>query len=445
MVMAQSMARGQPPVYTVHSLEQARGRLEALPNFPTDVLRHVVPARDGLLVMDHMWIYPALAAPGVAVLEAVGVHPNYAFAALNVGFLLLAAGIVAARAGKSIALLVLGGVLIWWLDKAHTEVMTISLLASGVALVRERPFWSLAAIGLAAAQNIGAAPIVPLAALAAMAVRRDARDRAIWSGLAVAAVLVAIHVGWHWVMLGRLTAPITENETLHVPTLPEAGAWIWDSNTSLVAYAVPFVVSVIAALVMLAVFRPRSLARPEIGLTLGALVVLLFAFSQTNNVHAGGSVGPSRYSLWLLPLAIPILDAARAAFRPAFGRALLAAAGIACILALSIHRPIEREGWLRPTWLADVLWRSVPHVENPLPEIFLERTAGREPSVSSAAYGGCSKVLVLAGAWPPDCRLDVALPSECLAATVACYVNRTGADYVVTRAPERGTGRDLGD
>ena len=55
-----------------------------------------------------------------------------------------------------------------------------------------------------------------------------------------------------------------------------------------------------------------------------ALVVGLLTFAQTPNVNHGGTPGPSRYGLWLMPLAIPALRAMTSGSGSPRGRARLA-------------------------------------------------------------------------------------------------------------------------
>jgi hypothetical protein len=70
---------------------------------------------------DHLWFYALLATPGIWVTRAAGVNPLFAFALLNLALLGLAVRVALPRLGPAICLLLFGGPVIWWLDKAHTE------------------------------------------------------------------------------------------------------------------------------------------------------------------------------------------------------------------------------------------------------------------------------------------------------------------------------------
>jgi hypothetical protein len=440
LAMAQSFARGEVPIYSEPELDRAVSRLDQHVGFRTTGLRQVVEIPGGRYVMNHMWVYSALAAPGVALAEAFGVHPNYAFLLLNLMLFLGAAFLVASRGGVAMAVLLFGSLLLWWIDKAHTEVFTVSLLAVAVVMLRDRPVVSVAAVGLAAAQNIAAAPLVPLAVAAAFAARGTLRDRQVWIGGGVASALVLVHVGWYMALIGRPTAPITEHESFHLPSAAEAATWLWDSNVSLVPYAPLLVVVVLVSLMAMLLSRRATMPWPETTFSILGLAALLIGFSQTDNINSGGTPGPMRYTLWLIPLAIPVLTGARAAFGRNFDRAVVPAAILSCLITILFFRPIEDGRHRHPSWVADYLWTHLPDVENPLPEIFYERAAQREQRpIRPVAFGTCSKVLVVGGAWPDDCRLEVDLPTECLPPSAHCYANEVGDGHVIRSAPRRGS------
>ena len=100
----------------------------------------------------HFWFYSALAVPGLWLVRSVGGHPNYAFTILNLILFLAAAWVVSRHLTWWLTAASCSPV-IWWLDKAHTEVFTFSLLAIAFALMREAPWWSLVALGAASTQN----------------------------------------------------------------------------------------------------------------------------------------------------------------------------------------------------------------------------------------------------------------------------------------------------
>jgi hypothetical protein len=84
------------------------------------------------------------------------------------------------------------------------------------------------------------------------------------------------------------------------------------------------------------------------------------------------------------------------------------------------------------------LWTTHPAIDNPLPEIFIERLSGREDMWLPQSTPGCEKILLTGrgpsiGEWPVWCGLGSAVPEACREPNAMCYANRDGDDYAVTQ------------
>src|SRR6185436_17755581 len=97
---------------------------------------------------------------------------------------------------------------------------------------------------------------------------------------------------------------------LHVPTLPQIGAYVWDPNLGILPNFPGITVALAAALALLLVRCPRELLRPPIVLSVILGAVFTASFAQTTNFNSGGTPGLGRYGIWLVPLAIPVVMAA---------------------------------------------------------------------------------------------------------------------------------------
>lgn len=116
------------------------------------------------------------------------------FVFVNILLLAVALWIVSGHIRREVALLLFVGPIIWWSDKGHTEAFTFALLAVAVTLVSAAPWWSLVALGAAAAQNPGITLTLPLVALVALVTRPGAwRDGRFWAGVVAGASLAALH------------------------------------------------------------------------------------------------------------------------------------------------------------------------------------------------------------------------------------------------------------
>jgi hypothetical protein len=102
-------------------------------------------------------------------------------------------------------------------------------------------------------------------------------------------------------------------------------------------------------------------------------------------------------------------------------------------LGIWAFHPARPEAADRPTRLASFLWTRHPSVDNPLPEVFVERLRGLDENWLPAATPGCEKVLLpgrgaRSGVWPIPCA-PVTPPARCQQPGATCYANRTKMGY----------------
>lgn len=382
---------------------------------------------DGRQEYPHFWVYPALASPFVAVARELGLHPNYGFVVLHMILLGAAAWLLLGRIGIAGTWFVVLSPIVWWADKVHSEVFTFSLLAMALAVFDRRPGLSMLLLALASTQNVPIAAAIPLVALAAVARQRSwLRRPTFWLAGVLAVAVAALHPLYYLSRLGVPTPQVLNGGTsFRIPTLKEFVAPALDLNVGL-AWNFPVIVPtlVIAVLVLLRV-SPRRIRSSPVLLAAGLGLVFLAAFAQTSNFNSGGTPGPSRYMLWLIPLAVPILAEVHD-FVPSIGQRFLPIALVSVVISCAFYLPTIPEWYFTPSPVAGFVWTHVPWLDDPLPEIFLERTTKVDGAATvPTAYPGCSKVLLVGGSWPPDCPGDSAPPDYCLEAGAVCYANRT--------------------
>ena len=438
LAMALNLARLRPPALSpadAARLEQDFDRLD----FGGQSLTTHAQLRDASGRQDffHFWFYPALGVPGIWLTMATGLHPNYAFAALNALLFLGAAWVVATRMTWWLTALVFCSPVLWWIDKSHTEVFTFSLLAVAMVLLRDAPWWSMICLAAAATQN------PPLAALllctgVLTVLRRDTdqwRASRVWTGASVAALIAVIHplyYGWRW---GIPTPQLLQGTQPRVPTIEEAGAVLWDPNIGLLVHAPLLIVTLVAALIVVGVRARGRLNETEIWLGVAGAGIFLLSFAQTTNFNNGATPGMSRYALWLIPLAIPVLQRAETVITPASRRWLLPLALASCAWSIVAFQPNKPENYLAPTRAASTLWTRCPWLDNPLPEIFAERLSGREPARLPVGTRDCAKVLTIQGEWPVPCGLGQQVPPGCRRPSALCYANLGPGGYEYVHAP----------
>ena len=441
MFMAFQMAHGRPPTLSTADLALFR---KSLPSHDSlDELQ--LPGRDlmgsdGRYDFVHFWLYSLLAAPLLYVATLVGAHPNVGFTMLN---LLLWGGaglVLARRVSAALLTLILTGPMVWWLDKAHTELFSVAALTVGVMWIDGQPWWAVLALGIAGTQN----PAIAVAALifaVYAAVRGAGRDRRFLPALVATGVVCALHPAYYVWRLGQLS-PLESAVTGQLPGITALLTPLVDPNLGILVYFLAFTALAVAGLVAFAGPRKTAAVSGAIWPAMIAAGLFLFAFAQTPNVNHGGTFNPSRYGLWLIPLGIPLLRLAEDRLGRARSYVMTGLAVFACIWCCYMFAPRWSEHGNDQSTLARLLSTYAPAWYNPLPEVFAERvTGGDERQALPVATPGCTKVL-LAGdgtarpAWPIPC-LPQDVPAECSRTGALCYANGHPGAYSFSRAPRQ--------
>ncbi len=438
MAMARQAAHLAPPSIALGDVEyfsqQPWGTLDG--HHADQGLR----GRDGREDFIHFWFYPLLAAPFVRVAETLGANANWGFTAVNVLLLLSAAAVLIRRLDAATMLLIVCSPILWWIDKAHTEVFTFTMLALGFALIRDRPWWSALAFGAAATQNPPIAALLGLA-IVWMALAGRWRDRRALLGAAGGVALAILPPLYYYWRLG-VFFPLRGAAALHWPGVAALTAVLSDPNLGIVFVAPAWAAAVAVAAVVLIARQPARLAAADVWSAALAAAWFLFCFAQTLNMNSGGTFGPSRYGLWLIPLAVPLFRQVVEWKGPDRMRWLRVAAALAVVWTPIVAQPRFKENYLEPSRLAVWLWTHQPSLYNPLPEIFMDRVGRKEIDAElPVATPACEKALLVATEsrgvlWPPQCSPQ-SVPAVCTPPGTLCYANRAGDSYVFSPAPSQ--------
>jgi hypothetical protein len=404
--------------------------------------RASIPGRDRRRDFLHFWFYGLLATPFVWITKLLGLSPLHAFTALNLTMLAIALHLALKRAGNVVAVLLFASPLVWYLDKAHTEVFTVSLLTIALLTMRDRPWWAMTAAGAASTQNPPVTAVLLLIGLAVLIERRaDAlRDRRIIAGAIGGGVLAVLQPAYTYLRHG--TPSLLLNATLPgFPTAAELSASVLDPSMGLIGNFPVFLVATTAALVWLGLRHRRVLLSPEVAVAAVSGLVFLYSFARTSNPHHGGTPSLTRYALWFIPLALAVWVPWHERVG-VFGRRFVAAASaVSAFVSVIAFHPGVPQNTREPTWLASWLWTTHPRAFHPLPEVFSETLLRVEGTHVPVATARCEKVLITGRdegepVWPVPC-LPAPLPAMCRAAGALCYANRNGSTYTFAKAPGR--------
>jgi hypothetical protein len=441
VAVALALARGHGPAFAPDQIPSLEAELRALgPSFSGASLVHPdLVGRDGRQDLPHFWLYPLLATPAVTMALLLGVSPLWGFVALHALLLGALAALMLSRPAPVWTSLLLLSPLMWWLDKPSTDLLLVACLAGAMLLWATHPAVSLVLLGIGASQNPG---LVLVAALFAAwgSIERPARlmCRRWQAGVLVAALLITLPPAYYLWRLG-IPSPLTASTVTRWPGLVDALFPFTDVSVGLLFRFPPFVLAVLIAAVWLAWRELSRLRDPLIATTLLAALALLWAVGQPVSQNHGGSPDLSRYALWLMPLALPLLQQAGTSPSTIMAPVGLALAALSAAWTLVAFPPGRPEGHLQPTPFARWLWSHHPMWNDPRPEVFAERVSHTEPAVVPAGTPDCQKVLLYEGQWPVHCLPQDTPADACFETHRFCYANRsaTGAGYLFMVEPLR--------
>jgi hypothetical protein len=404
LLMLESWRHHGSPELQPQDRESLRGLLadESLSIDEGRVLPNYHAGRDGRLYCYHFWAYSLAGLPARRLLEARGLSPLRALPVTNALLFGLALGAVAFLPWTGSRRLVLGGLLLLspalgFLMWPHPEVFSFALVTLALTLAAGgRHAAAVLAGALASLQNPPLLLLVVFlwvgAALAA------GRERRVGLGLlATLAALPAVVPGafYQW-LFGVFSLSVRPTEAAESLSALRALDLAIDPNLGLLPHApVTLLLGIGGALGALR----RRQGRPAL-LVLVLLPLLAWATTANSNWNNDTS-GPSRYTVWMLPI-LALVAAGELALGPL--RPLGRAAGWALGLALATQAatvlarggPLAGSDFLEHSWAARLLLDHRPSLYRPAPEVFVERTLHHEgpfegPVVYRDANGRCRK------------------------------------------------------
>lgn len=402
------------------------------------VLKHInLPLQHGQTTdFTHFWFYSFLAfllgLPFSLLGMPLGLHASFL---LLHAFLLSLTWILAYRfyAWKglaAIALLTFLSPVLWFFDKAHTELFTFCVTTSAVILfLKKRYLPSAFFLSMAAAQNISFAAISGLALLIYLYEHRDK----IFSMAELAIVILTVAFNlisplYTFFRFGVLNPQQLFGYIQLGSLLSRSYIWFVDPDIGMFPHW-PLGLFVLIAFGFLASRRLRIWNKhlPLI-LFLGMyFAASLVAQASTVNINAGGNPGISRYALWYLALFFPAIVLW---MDKAFSKRWSAALSLAVILLggwfnLSNYHPlVDQFAYIRPSRLSYWIQERFPTLYTPPAEIFAERYGGMGENIQHDGY------LAVMG---PDCRklLIIDRHGEIVLGGEGCNFERDRLELVV--------------
>lgn len=366
---------------------------------------------------NHFWLYPAAAAAlghaGMLVGLSSESHAHFMLlhAMLIAGLLLICTHQHGWRGLLAAAAIVFASPVLWYVNKVHTELFTVTLTTAALAFaLRER--WAYAGLFLAIVTTQNISFVVPAFAACAMALYAHARNRGHGMSplevttLALAPLATILHPFYYFARFGSFT-PQLINGGAQVSDLNVLSSlrYVFDPDIGLLP-SWPLGLFIIAAATH--GLLTRRFLRPSVTVLGFAVIYTLAAMlaqAATTNVNSGGTFGPARYGLWYICLFYPLMAVLRPMATTQRNRWLVCAAWIltalAALASARLAWPTKIESYLTPTRAASLIYGYVPWLWSPTEEVFYERNSGvgeLRPTTPALIVGPrCRKALYMPG------------------------------------------------
>jgi len=307
--------------------------------------------------------------------------------------------------------------LLWFVNKAHTELFTVCLLLSGMMLLNARRHVAAALLfALASTQNPSFALIaaIPLGYRVLLAYRE--RYTLAEAAMLVATVLaVLIHPAYYFLRYGVVTPQLLAGGAKLGRELSSFYIWLIDPDLGLLTNW-PLGLAALLLAAGLWLFR-RPLRWPDWTAALFATLYLLinfYAHSSTTTINSGGTPGLARYALWYLPLGFALMYRLARSYqwRSPAGYVLLPALLAVSVATIWRYDPRGPESYVTPSTLSYLVQSKLSRLYNPPPQVFMERYSGigEEQAVNVVVGPDCRKLLLV----PVVPKRGIATPVKCL-------------------------------
>jgi hypothetical protein len=351
----------------------------------------------------HFWAYPLLILPAKTLLHSLGLNelkaPQLTNAVLFTASLLrvLTLASLTPRQRLLLGFLLLFSPAMLFVLWPHPEVFSFAFVMFALTFMHEGR-WTLGTLcaSIASTQN---PPLVVLVAflwfLGILNAERTVRWRRALD-LTLAALPALVSPLFYQALFG---VPSLAPLSIHNVSLSRVLELLFDFNIGLLPY-IPVTLALVTGLVGWEVVR----ARPWRGTQLAAVLLVMMLGCAAIVTWNTASAGPSRYTIWMLPVVFYIAVASEGASDllsrsgGVYRKALVLAIGVQAAIVLSQGGLFAPDRSREHSYLARAVLNHFPAWYNPSYELFLARTPHQDstaPHPCIYADGGrCRKALV---------------------------------------------------
>ncbi|MHB9111711.1 MAG: hypothetical protein ACYC4D_03665 [Thermoleophilia bacterium] len=362
-------------------------------SFKQDVIANVNPS-NGYVLADsgkaysiHFWFYSLSAIPAKWFLQASGLDELKAFQITNALFVIFALYVVLFHSGFDkykkwlFATLVLFCPALWYLGWPNPEIFSYSLVVASIAFFTgKKQYLAVLCASIASTQN---PPIIFLVIFfliyGLIDVLHDKRWAKAWLLMASASPALAPMV-FYYLNFGSPSLIYRVGEaSFSVISFQRTMNFFFDLNQGILPY-LPGVLIFFTFLIFRN-WKQREWRVYELSVIIAFMVLL----AQTTTNWNSDAEGIMRYAVWMLPLFIwGAVEGANISLKS--DRIMLGLVLVVQLIIVFSFPSWFNAKYIENNYLASYLLDNHPSLYNPVPEIFAERTLGKEVMYEQVDY-----------------------------------------------------------
>lgn len=377
---------------------------------------------------NHFWFYSFSAYLFSKTFSLIGIdisaHNSFLF--LHFGLLFLTASI-AYRYHKlagvvTFFVMTFASPIVWYLNKAHTEVFTFTLtVAAVIVFISNRYFLSALFFAIGSTQNPSFAILALIALMYGYFTKKEKHYTTSEVILTISSLLIILlHPAYYFFRFGVVTPQLLAGGASLGGHFSSFYMWIVDPDLGLLPNWPLGLAYVLMGIYFL--YRNSAIVTFRQNVLIYLFLICFFfvnafAHASTTNVNSGATPGLARYALWYMPIMYPIIMYVNCKLiekKLAFYVFILPFLALA-IINLKLNNPEVNDDCGTPSSLSFFLQKYMPWVYDPPAEVFSERYSGVGERVLFYNPRGiigpdCKKILV----YPGEGRNKFFFPSHCM-------------------------------
>ncbi len=373
----------------------------------------------------HFWFFSLLAVPFYWVLNLLGLDIGLAFTFVNLLCLIFVLKVAKSNYNSlgvtAAILIIISSPIIWYVNKAHTEFFTVTLMMAAVIyLMKNKLLIASLLFAIIGTQN---PPFSILSVLVGGYALFDLKASIFTKKNIVFCLIIffflALHPAYYFHRIGVITPQLLNGISNESLTINKAFLFLFDIDIGLFINWPLGLISFVLLPFMLYKYKMeiRKKYLPHSLIILLSCFVFMYSHGKTANLNHGAVVYMSRYALWYLAFFFPIIYMLLKETKKGYSPYLFVFLSVFIFLNITVNSNHQHPRYLFSSRFSDFIYTYFPSIYETEPEVFIEKAIKKEIGVSTYEYWATAndlenKVLVIKRNLSGKKLEDLSLPAN---------------------------------